>query len=153
HSVASRDSLSTRVHSSSDGTRTRGGRTFSRKSHAAAPPAAATSSHACHAAMEPNVIVDSRGFAPRTPLQRRSLGASAPRSAPLARSLRSLASPGFAPRTLQRRSLGASAPRSAPLARSLRSLASLGFAPRTPLHALSLAASPARSDRVARSRR
>src|SRR5262249_39176926 len=32
-------------------------------------------------------------------------------------------------------------------------LASLGFAPRTPLHALSLAASPARSDRVARSRR
>ena len=30
---------------------------------------------------------------------------------------------------------------------------SSGFAPRTPLHALSLAASPARSDRVARSRR
>src|SRR5262249_14665678 len=147
----------------SDGTRTRGGRTFSRKSHAAAPPAAATSSHACHSAMEPNVIVDPRGFAPRTPLQRRSLGASAPRSAPLARSLLSLtlcigdghcARRGFAPRAPRHAlSLGASPPRSAPLARSLRSLASPGFAPRTPLHALSLAASPARSDPLARSLR
>src|SRR5262245_39748704 len=36
---------------------------------------------------------------------------------------------------------------------SVRNIYPRGFAPRTPLHALSLAASPARSDRVARSRR
>jgi hypothetical protein len=61
HSVRSRASSSTRRHSRRDGTITRGGRSLSRNSHAANPPAAASNSHACQAAMAPNVT---RGTVP-----------------------------------------------------------------------------------------
>src|SRR3954465_13060945 len=95
----------------------------------------------------------SRGFAPRTPLHALSLAATPARAVRVARSrarsrvwLRPSNSPA---RSLARRDAGSRRSRGslAPLARAF------GFAPRTPLHALSLAATPARAVRVAPPRR
>src|SRR5262249_4881962 len=85
------------------------------------------------------VFLNPRGFAPRTPLHALSRAASPARSVRVARSWYSLA---------PFRQYPASHHRSPTPAAVLNPR---GFAPRTPLHALSRAASPARSVRVARS--
>src|SRR5918999_671151 len=77
----------------------------------------------------------SGGLRPPEPPYTVARGGPVPRSAPVARSLRSLAlQAGLAPGApLHRRSLGPHSPHSARVARSLRSLApQAGFAPRNP---------------------